>query len=117
MINITKGEKSVFEIKLRDADGDPFDMSGFDKYTVCIPVGQGQGLKVTEVQNANGSVVAAITGQLYRGLAVTLGPGDTANLEADDRLYIDIELDNASTPSPKRQRFKNAVNVVDTCIT
>lgn len=116
MITITVGEKAQFEIKLRDIYGDPYDLSGFDKFKVCIPVGQGSGLTVSETPNANGSVVAKITGKTYQGLNVTLAAADTTGLEVEDRLYIDIELDNAGTPNPKRQRFKNALNVDDSCV-
>jgi len=115
MITITKGEKAVFDIKLRDELGDPYDLTNFDQFTVCLPKGSGSSLEITEVQNANGSVVAKITGKTYQGLTVTVGADDTSELEEEQRLSISVELDNAATPNPKRIVLKNALNVEAFC--
>lgn len=117
MLTITIGEKAIGELKLRDIEGDPFDMSAYDKFTVCIPSGQGQGIEITEVQNANGSIVSKITGETYQGLNLTVGKEDTKLLTASDRTYLDIELDNTAGTITKRQRIENALIIVDSCIT
>jgi len=115
MITITKGEKAVFDIKLRDELGDPYDMSGFDEYKVCLPTGSGGTLEITQNQNANGSVVSSISGETYQGLNVTVGSTDSATLTEEDRLSISVELNNAATPNPKRAVLRNALNVESFC--
>lgn len=116
MLTITKGEKFTGEIKLRDLNGDPYDVSSFTKIKVCIPKQSGDGLTVSEAVNGNGSVASFITGKTYTGINLVLGKDDTAQLYPYDRVHIDVELDNDTGTATKRQRFDNAASVVDSCI-
>ena len=116
MLTITIGEKFTGELKLRDVDGDPFDMSPYDKFKVCIPTGGGGGLVISETQNANGSVLSKITGKTYQGLNIVIGKDDSKGLTEYDRTYIDVELDNAGGTITKRQRIDNAVVIDGSCL-
>jgi hypothetical protein len=117
MITITKGEKAVFTIKLRDKDGDPFPLTAFDRFKVAMPIGSGAGVEITQTANSSGSVVAVDGNPLLGKLSIVMNKADTAKLLAEDRLPVDVELDNSVTPNPKRQRFTNALNVVETVLT
>ena len=115
-IRINKGEKKQFEIHLRKENGDPFDLTGYDKFRVALPKGSGQALTVTQVANGNGSVVAVLGSATLGVLQVTVGRLDTAALVAGDRLSIDLEIDVTATPAPRRERFVDSLAVIDNLI-
>jgi hypothetical protein len=116
MIKITKGEKKVFQIDLRQSNGRPFDLTPYDRFKVEFPLGSGAGLLINQTANGNGSVVSVLGNSILGILQVTVGPNDTKLLTPGERLYIDLEIDNGSTPAPKRERFIDALNVIDSNI-
>lgn len=109
-VNITRGENKTITIKLRDQDGDPFDMSGFDEFTVCFPT-EGDPLEITQVANTNGSVTTKITGETFQGLTVVLKAADSANLKVGERQDIGVILNNNATPNPRSETFERVLNV------
>src|SRR3990172_4159356 len=111
-IEITKGEDAVFTIKLRNEFNDPFNLTNYDKFQVCLPKTDGSFLNITDVANINGSVVEIIGDPLLGKLQVTVDEVDTATLRVDERVDVDIELDNLAMPSPRRKRLKNVLTVV-----
>jgi len=113
MITIDRGEKKIFEIDFRLKTGRPFDLTGFDRFKVCLPIGSGSKVELTDVANANGSIVEILGNAILGILKVTVGPDDTLKLVADQRLYIDVEIDKSATPGPIRERFLDALNVTE----
>ena len=109
-VRIVQGENATFDIKLRDCDGDPFDISGFDLYKVCLTNADNSILEVSETVNANGSVVTAPAG-LATILRVAVNSADTAGLKIGDRLPVGVVLDNSGTPNPRARKFENALVV------
>lgn len=109
-INITQGQTKVFTIKLRDKDGDPYDISGFDQFKVCLPQNGGGALDITEVANANGSVVTDVSG-LATKLQVTVNYLDSETLQIGERQDIGLVLNNSGTPNPTPQNFPGELNV------
>jgi hypothetical protein len=111
-IIITTGEKAIFDIFLeKDSFPRCVDLTGFDKFTVCLPLDAGGFLELTEIINANLSIVALIGGGTYGQLKVTVGPLDTKNLKIGFAQDIDIQWDVAATPAPNRKRLNKALNV------
>lgn len=117
MITIDRGEKKVFEIDLRLKNGRPFDLTGYDVLKAAIPKGEGAKLEINQTVNPNGSSVAILGNPLLGILQVTLGKLDTSALAPGERLHLDIEIDKAATPGPVRERFLDAINVVDSDVT
>jgi len=113
-VEIYKGGNSVFTIRIKDEDGEPFDLTPYDKYSVCLPNTDGTTLTITEVAGANGSVVALLGNAILGKLQVTVKKLDAADLEEDERMDLDLVLDNASSPDPKAKRFKNVLTVIPT---
>jgi len=112
-IDIVQGENSTFDIKLRDSEGDPFDLTNFDEYTVCLPLTSGT-LSLTQVANANGSLIALSGNALLGKLNVSVNSVDTTLLKVADRQDIGLELNNNGTPNPRRQKFAGVLNVTAT---
>ena len=110
MINITKGETKVFTVKVRDQNGDPFDLTNFDKFKVCLPNIAGT-QDVTEVASANGSVTAISGSPLLGKIQVTLNYLDTTNLSEGTGQNIGLVVDNAMTPNPRPKNTDGALNV------
>jgi hypothetical protein len=110
-INVTQGENKVFTVKLRDANGDPFDLTSFTKYKVCLPLTGGVKLEVTEVANANGSVVALLGNAILGKIEVTLNFNDTASLNEGERQDIGIVLNNAGDTDPRSKNAEAVLNV------
>jgi hypothetical protein len=108
---ITQGENAVFTIKLRDEEGDPFDLTAYDKFSVCMPKSDGDTLEVTEVANANGSIVTVLGDALLGKLQVAVKSGDTSDLLADERLDIGVKIDVAASPDPRIKTLKNVLTV------
>ena len=118
MINIDKGEKKVFEIDLRLKNGRPFNLTGYDKLKVgFLKDGETEKLQISQTVNANGSVVAILGNEILGILEITVGAADSALLTPKERLAIDIEIDKAATPGPLRERFLDALNIVDSVLT
>jgi len=117
MIKIDKGEKKIFYVDLRLANGRPFDLTGYDKLRASIPKGSDDKLEITQTVNGNGSLVE-VSGNVILGvLKITVGKNDSKNLVEGERLYLDIEIDKTATPGPIRERFVDALNVVDNLCT
>lgn len=117
MINIDKGEKKVFTIDFRLSNGRPFDLTGYDKFRASIPKGSGEKLEVTQTVNANGSKVEILGNPILGILQVTIGKVDSNALEVGERLALDVEIDKTATPGPTRERFLDALNVIDNLCT
>ena len=110
-VTIIQGENATFTIKLRDADGDPFDISGFDKYKVCLPATDGE-VMISEVANLNGSIITVDGNPILGKLSVQLKAADTLLLLEEERMDIDLELDVAASAAPRRAKFKNVLTVL-----
>jgi len=112
-VTIIQGENAVFTIKLRDSEGDPIDLTPYDKYKVCLPTDtSGGSLDVSEVANGNGSIVTVDGDNLLGKLQIQIKAADTLSLLEEERMSIDLELDNAGTPAPKRAKFQNVLTVL-----
>ena len=110
---ITRGERAEFDIFLEKKTlPRSMDLSGFDKFKVCFD-GDIEPFTISEIANANGSIVTPIAGGIYGQLKVTLEPADTLKLKAQFGQDLDIECDNAATPNPKRKRLKKVLHVED----
>jgi len=113
MINITQGENKVFTITVRDQNGDPIDLTLFTKFIVCLPLIDGDSkLTITEVANANGSVVALLGAATAGKLQVTANFADTATLSVGTGQDIGVVLDNATNTNPKPNNGVAVLNVV-----
>lgn len=112
IIIITQGEKAVFDIYLEKEYGfpRPVDLTNFDEFKCCIETESGV-LELTEVANANGSIIEKIAPDVLGHLRVTIFPLDTTNLKAGYSQNIDIQWDNSLSPGPKRKRLYKALNV------
>lgn len=111
MINITRGENKVFTIRIKDQDGDAFDLTNFDEFDVCMPLPGGSKLTISEVANGNGSVVAILGAAINGKLQVTVNNADTTSLNVDERQDIGVILNNAATPNPKPKNGEGVLNV------
>lgn len=110
MINITRGEKKIFTIKIKNQDGDAFDLTDFDEFEVCLPKASGK-LSLTEVANVNGSIVELVAPAINGKLQVTIFPTDTSLLNVDERQDIGVKLNNSVTPNPKSKLGEGILNV------
>lgn len=110
MINITRGENKVFTIKVKDQDGDAFDLTDFDEFDVCLPLESGK-LTISEAPNPNGSVVAILGAAINGKLQVTVNNVDTNTLKVADRQDIGVVLNNSATPNPKPKNGEGVLNV------
>lgn len=100
-ITITQGEKAEFEIFLKNENGRPLDLTGFDKFLVCLQT-DGTALSITETINANGSIVEKVAPDVLGILKVTVAPTDSDTLRLAELTDIGLELDNVATPNKKR---------------
>ena len=108
-ITIVQGETIVFTLKLRKANGDPYDLTNFDKYKVCFKGADGSVVSVD--QAGVDSKVEVLSSPLLGLLQVTLDKTFTATLYPDDRQHIHLEIDNAATPAPKRAVYEGVLTV------
>jgi hypothetical protein len=115
MVRIVKGENATFTIRLRDQDGDPFDLTPFDQFRVCLPGIGETPVQVTETVNVSGSVAAVAGNPILGKITVTVKAPDTGVLGFGERQDVDLELNNATTPNPRRTRFKAVLNVEQFC--
>ena len=114
MINITQGENKTFTVTVRDQDGNPFDLTTFTKFKVCLLLVDGATyLEVTEVANANGSVVAILGNPILGKLQVTLNFNDTASLFVGTGLDVGLVLNNAGETDPRPKRGEGVLNVYE----
>ena len=114
-VTITQGQQKVFKLNIRTSDGAPYDLTNFTKYTVCLPLNSGN-LDITEVANANGSVVA-LSGNAEAGtLEVTVNFNDTATLKTGERQDIGVKINNAGDTNPQPLAGEGLLNVkADPC--
>lgn len=109
-VRLVQGENAEFTIKLRDSVGDPFDLTNFNKFKICLPGLNGK-IEISEVANANLSI-AAITGDDILGkILVTLKAADTLLLSIGERQDIGLIIDNAGTPNPRAKNFDGSLSV------
>lgn len=115
IVIITQGEIATFDIFLEKASGlpRPIDLTNFDTFKVCLPLETGDFLVLTEVANANGSVVAKVSPDTNGQINVIVNSVDTALLKVGFGQDIDIEWDNSGTPNTKRKKLQKALNVED----
>lgn len=113
IIIITQGEIANFDIFLEKASGFPraIDLTNFDKFKVCLPLESGSYLILTQVANANGSVVTKVSPDTNGQLNVIVNSVDTALLKANFAQDIDIEWDNATVANTKRKKIQKVLNV------
>lgn len=111
-VTIVRSEKSSFTLKLRDSAGDPFDISAYDKYKVCIPADDGSVVEITEVANGNNSIVVLDGNAILGRLIVTINQVDTALLLEEERQDLQLVLDVAASAAPKIAVFKNVLTVL-----
>lgn len=113
LIIITQGEIANFDIFLEKASGfpRPIDLTNFDTFKVCLPLSNGEYLVLSEVANANGSVVSKVAPDTNGQINVIVNSVDTANLNPAFAQDIDIEWDNATTPNTKRKKIQKILNV------
>lgn len=113
LIIITQGEIANFDIFLEKASGfpRPIDLTNFDTFKVCLPLASGEYLVITQVANANGSVVSKVSPDTNGQLNVIVNSVDTALLKSGFAQDIDIEWDNAITPNTKRKKIQKVLNV------
>jgi len=109
-VNITRGENKTFTITIRDQDGDPFDLTNFDQYKVCLPL-TATHLDITEIANANGSVTTLLGSAVLGKIQVYVNYVDTALLKIGERQDIGVLLNNSTTPNPRGQTNTGVLNV------
>lgn len=110
---IIKGEKAEFTIKLLDSNDDPYDLTSFDEFKVCLLKDDKSILEITDV--ASGDSVVAVDGSSVKGkLLVTIDAADTALLKADDDADVDGLINNATTPNPKGFHIPKGLQVIET---
>jgi len=112
-IKITQGENKTFTITLRDKDGNPFDLSNFSKFKVCLPLENDAKLTLTELINGNGSIVAILGSPLLGKLEVTVNFLDTLNLKPGANQDIGVVLDNAGNTDPRPKNGLGVLTVED----
>jgi hypothetical protein len=114
-IIITQGEIATFDIFLEKKSGfpRPIDLTNFDTFKVCLPLTSGDFLTLTEVANANGSVVAKVSPDTNGQINVIVNSVDTLLLNPGFAQDIDIEWDNSITPNTKRKKIEKALNIVE----
>lgn len=109
-ISIIKGEQKSFVINLTNSDGAPFDLTPYDKYRVCIATNTGE-VSISEVALASGSVVNVQGDPILGMLTVLMQPAETSQLKEGSRQTIDVEVDIAASPAPRRSRIKESLTV------
>lgn len=115
MVRIVKGENATLTIKLRDSEGDPIDLTPYNKFKVCLPTVGSSPLEITETPNTAGSSISVSGNVLLGKLVVNVKAADSETLNAMERQDIDLELNNSVTPNPRRARFKGILNVEQFC--
>ena len=113
-VKIIQGENAEFTIKLRDENCDPYDLTNFSKFKVCMQgASDGTVVEITETPNANDSKVELLGNAVLGKLKVTLDALDTVLLNPAERADIDLEIDSAAGDNPKRTRFEAALTVLE----
>lgn len=110
MIRIVAGEQAEFLIKLRDGEGDPFDLTDFDKASLFLPV-NGETLEVKETANANGSSIERQEPYVLGRLKVVLKTLDTRNLKVAERQDLGLTIDNSVDPAPRSKNLTASLSV------
>lgn len=112
MINITRGEKKTFTIKIRDQNGDAFDLTNFPNYKVCLPLMEGTNkLEITNVANANGSIVSLLGAATQGKLQVVVGFVDTDLLQEGEGQDIGVVLNTVAEDDPRPKNGSGVLNV------
>lgn len=114
-ISISRGSDVSFDLFLYDEDFRPFDLTLFDKFSVCIKSKNATNdiLTITETVNAAGSIAVKQAPNELGHIIVTIKAADVNLLETKAKQDIDIKVDNAGTPAPRTFRFNNILEVLD----
>jgi len=101
-VEIVEGAYKQFVIILSLESEQRFDLTGFDLFTVCLP-GKTAEIEITEVANANGSVVA-LNGSADKGeVLVTLYADDSLLLGIGRDQNIHFQIGITGTPEQSRR--------------
>lgn len=113
IVIITQGEIANFDIFLEKASGfpRPIDLTNFDTFKVCLPLESGSYLTLSEVANANGSVVSKVSPDTNGQINVIVNSVDSALLKVGFGQDISVEWDNSITPNTKRKNIQKVLNV------
>ena len=109
-VTIIKGELKTFAIKLTDQDANPFDLTNYDLYRVCIAIPSGE-VSISETALPSGSVVVIVGDPILGTLEVKMQPAETSLLQTGTRQTIDVEVDRSADPGPRRSRIKEVLTV------
>ena len=92
-----QGAKIEFELAIVDENDRPVDTTVYDEFKVCIKADTN--LEVSQVANANGSVMTKVGSAECGIFNVLINPADTANLEAKERQDIEFRMSEAADPT------------------
>lgn len=109
IIVITTGEDAEFDIYLTNTQGRPIDLTAYDEFKFCVPTDAGI-LTLTNVANANGSIIEKVAPDVLGHLKVTIDRLDTANLSQVYGQDFDIEW-GITGGDRKRKKVAKALNV------
>jgi len=113
MVEETQGSYIELILKLEDEDtGRSFDSTGYDTFKVCVPSDSGF-VEITEVVNANGSIVA-INGVVTNGEFIAkFYPTDSQNFKTDYELNVLLEISKSTDAplKPLKKVFKRALYI------
>ena len=112
-VNINRGSDKQFNIKLFDQDGNPFNLTNYVQFQICIKISASNTLTISETANANGSTVDKDTPNELGRLLVDIKAADVATLRVMEGQDIDLKIAKAAGAEPRTFHFNNVLNVFD----
>lgn len=100
MVDVIQAERQSFTIKLRDQDGDPFDLTGFSEITVCFVAGS---TVVTKTQT--GAEVSVVGSDELGVISTALTTTDSDSMPKTSQGNIEVQIDFGGGDVRKTQFF------------
>lgn len=116
IVTIDQGEDKPFNIYLYGADGRPFDLTGYDKFTLSLPAKQQSmqnGILITETVSTNGSIITCATPTLGV-LAVLIKRLDSVAVKSGGNQDGYLQIENTVAVTRKRIKLPGMFNVEET---
>lgn len=110
MLRITGGESLNFTVKLRDEDGDPFDLTEFSKIEFRFPNNNGTTAVTNTAQGATS--FCGIDGLAVLGkINVQLDRAETSVFKVGERQDFTLILESESGDERRIKTFENELSV------
>ena len=118
IVSAIQGGKIEFELSLVDENGRPVSTAAYDQYRVGISIDSSTTLEISQVANANGSVMTKVGSAECGIFNVLINPADSATLGTGDRQDIDFEMSEQADPTNViRETFPDRLEIRSTSLT